>query len=223
MDGLGLGGDPAAAELQGGRDIEGVEGVADEPARPGRRQPGDPLEGRGVERRDDRVVQLGAAARCQDLDDAAVVLALELDVEEGATPGRGRWRRRATGSRRPRGRLPSARPRARAGPGRAGASRRGAVPGRRRTIAGRRTRGRRRPGWPSPRVTRREAVLRGVPPVTAVGEPERVGPDRHGLADLEVGADPDDGRSRKASGPSRRGGARRGRVSPTRAAPRTQM
>ena len=64
------------------RRVGEVDGV--EPARPRRREPPDPLERRGLERRDDGTLQARSAAGRQHIDGAAPRVALQLDIEERA-------------------------------------------------------------------------------------------------------------------------------------------
>ena len=59
-----------------------VQRLAVEPARPGRREVRDPLQGDRIERRHDRVRQAGTAAGGQHPGDVRPRIALQLDVEE---------------------------------------------------------------------------------------------------------------------------------------------
>ena len=123
----------------------------------------------------------GAPAGGQDLDHGSVVLALQLDVEEGAPPDREQDVREgrdaeASSASAVRASARSGRPWTRVerlvvehdrhAVGRAADVDLDAVAGR----DGER------------RLDRREAVLRGVPPVAAMGEPQRVALDDHGAA-----------------------------------------
>lgn len=84
VDGAPMGGDAAATKFQGRGDRRRRQVLCIQPARPRRREARHPLQGRRLERRDDRIRQRRSATGGKDPHRRAPVIALQLHVQEGS-------------------------------------------------------------------------------------------------------------------------------------------